>query len=361
MPYSIKLPHKFIVWWLIHGPIRAIKIAGIIISTANNQLSFLTNITLLFVPLFGLKNISGRLISFFARIFMIIFGLVFITGLLILFLLVPIFWYSLPIILYSISKPLVLLFFLVLYAIWVFVNLNKPDFKTYNIFDEKDQIKTFRPDTKYYLNLISNNQSLGIKKLLENKNIVYLLRKSELYTKDFEEKILEIKKLDTNKLAKDSFEMALENKCRYVEIEHLFTCFIKSIPNVNTLLSMFNSDIDIIKQSAVWVIEEREQLSKTYMWQEEYVRPTFGGIGKGMLGRVTPRLDAVSTDITKNVKMGRVNRIVGREEEIKKIAEILSGEKNDILLIGEPGSGKTSILQGIAYMIMYGTEYKTRE
>ena len=95
------------------------------------------------------------------------------------------------------------------------------------------------------------------------------------------------------------------------------------------------------------------------MWQDDFVTPLMGGIGKGMLGRVTPNLDSVSVVITKQVKAGGVQDIVGREEEIKKISEILDGDKNDILIVGEPGVGKTSIIKGVAYKIMNGTEYKT--
>jgi ATP-dependent Clp protease ATP-binding subunit ClpC len=78
-----------------------------------------------------------------------------------------------------------------------------------------------------------------------------------------------------------------------------------------------------------------------------------------MLGRVTPTLDRNSLDITREVGIGRVEKIVGREEEIKRISEILDGDKNDILIVGESGVGKTSIIRGVAYQIMMGTKYKT--
>ena len=84
-----------------------------------------------------------------------------------------------------------------------------------------------------------------------------------------------------------------------------------------------------------------------------------GGIGKGMLGRVTPKLDAVSTDLTKLVKKQKIRNIIDREKEIQTMAELLASEKQDVLIIGEPGSGKTSIVEGIAFRVIAGTEFKT--
>ena len=46
-----------------------------------------------------------------------------------------------------------------------------------------------------------------------------------------------------------------------------------------------------------------------------------------MLGRVTPNLDNISTDITKQVKRGQIKNVIGRDSEIKQIADILDSEK----------------------------------
>ncbi|NMB91401.1 AAA domain-containing protein [candidate division WWE3 bacterium] len=358
MPYSFKLPHKFLAWWATKGPAKAFNIATTFLAVANNELSFLTNIRLLFVPLYGIRTIPGRVMSFVARILMIAVGLLFMTAILIICVLIPIVWLAIPLIIGYYSLEATFIFFVVLYLIWAVSNLNTPERKIEDIKDSK-YIKSFRPKTKYYLKLLIKNPKNAINKIIKDKSISYLLRKSELDNKELIEKLSNITEMKTNNIEKQSFDLANENKSRYVELEHLFTSVITNIPNISTILSSFNSDVETIKQTASWIVEEREYLSKVYIWQENYERSPLGGIGKGMLGRVTPTLDKVSLDITKEVQKGRVDRIIGREEEIKQIAEMLDGNKGNILIIGEPGSGKTSILKGIAYRIICGTEYKT--
>ncbi|MFZ2664192.1 MAG: ATP-dependent Clp protease ATP-binding subunit [Patescibacteria group bacterium] len=358
MPYLFKLPHKFLAWWAVKGPIKSFKIATTFLAVANNELSFLTNIRLLFVPLYGVRKIPGRIMSFFARIFMIALGLFFIAAMLILCILTPIIWLAIPLVIGYYSLEKMFLFFVVFYLIWALSNLNTPDKKVEDI-KNNDYLKSFRPLTKYYLKLLTKNHKGTLRKILKNKDIKHLLQKSEINKDELIEKLSNITIMKTDDLEKKSVALAIENKSRYVESEHSFTSIIQNIPNIDITLSAYGSDTETIKQTGQWIVEEREYLSRVYIWQEGYKTGPLGGIGKGMLGRVTPILDKVSVDITKEVQKGRIDRIVGREEEIKEISEMLDGNKGNILIIGEPGSGKTSILKGIAYKIICGTEYKT--
>ena len=66
----------------------------------------------------------------------------------------------------------------------------------------------------------------------------------------------------------------------------------------------------------------------------------------------TPVLDNFCTDITKKVHEGLIDPVIGRETEIKRLSYILSRrKKNNPILIGEPGTGKTAIVEGLARMI----------
>jgi ATP-dependent Clp protease ATP-binding subunit ClpC len=69
----------------------------------------------------------------------------------------------------------------------------------------------------------------------------------------------------------------------------------------------------------------------------------------------TPVLDNFCTDITKAVEDGNVDPVIGREKEIKRVSQILSRrKKNNPVLIGEPGVGKTAIIEGLAQLIIDG-------
>lgn len=67
----------------------------------------------------------------------------------------------------------------------------------------------------------------------------------------------------------------------------------------------------------------------------------------------TPVLDNFGTDMTKAAEEGRLDPVVGREQEIERLAQILSRrKKNNPILIGEPGVGKSAIVEGLALRII---------
>jgi len=67
----------------------------------------------------------------------------------------------------------------------------------------------------------------------------------------------------------------------------------------------------------------------------------------------TPILDNFGRDLTKMAEIGKLDPIVGREKEIERVAQILSRrKKNNPILIGEPGVGKTAIAEGLALRIV---------
>tara|TARA_R110000851_G_scaffold152659_1_gene294422 strand:- start:598 stop:3054 length:2457 start_codon:yes stop_codon:yes gene_type:complete len=67
----------------------------------------------------------------------------------------------------------------------------------------------------------------------------------------------------------------------------------------------------------------------------------------------TPILDAFSTDVTEEAKNGKLDKVIGRQTEVDRIAQILSRrKKNNPVLIGEPGVGKSSIVDGLASKII---------
>ena len=69
----------------------------------------------------------------------------------------------------------------------------------------------------------------------------------------------------------------------------------------------------------------------------------------------TPVLDNFSRDLSKLAELGALDPVVGREEEILRIAQILSRrKKNNPIIIGEPGCGKTAIVEGLAQKIFEG-------
>jgi ATP-dependent Clp protease ATP-binding subunit ClpC len=74
----------------------------------------------------------------------------------------------------------------------------------------------------------------------------------------------------------------------------------------------------------------------------------------------TPVLDNFCRDVSKAVEKGEIDPVVGRQIEIKRVSQILSRrKKNNPVLIGEPGVGKTSIVEGLAQLIKDGNAPRT--
>ena len=79
------------------------------------------------------------------------------------------------------------------------------------------------------------------------------------------------------------------------------------------------------------------------------------GKGKKSVDSSTPVLDNFSKDLIKLAEQGKIDPVIGREREINRIAQILSRrKKNNPIVIGEPGCGKTAIVEGLAIKIYNG-------
>ena len=77
--------------------------------------------------------------------------------------------------------------------------------------------------------------------------------------------------------------------------------------------------------------------------------------GQGEERSATPMLDRYSRDLTEEASEGRLEPVIGRNEEIARLMRILSRKtKNNPCLIGEPGVGKTAIVEGLAQRIVWG-------
>jgi ATP-dependent Clp protease ATP-binding subunit ClpC len=103
------------------------------------------------------------------------------------------------------------------------------------------------------------------------------------------------------------------------------------------------------------IVEGRDYVSpdiKMALEDDEDDDKSFGS-KKGESKSKTPVLDTYSRDLTKMAEEGRLDPIVGREKEIERVSQILSRrKKNNPILIGEPGVGKSSIAEGLALRIV---------
>lgn len=217
------------------------------------------------------------------------------------------------------------------------------------------------------LGLIRDGENTAMK-ILKSLNVdLYELRKEiELAVKDKTGKnIANINSLPLTKQAEKVIRItvleAKTNKSPLVESEHLMLSILKNKENIATqILNQFDVDYDMFKSELGYVKtdpkadfqdeenEEFEEERKSYSQQQ---RSSKGSAAQTKTK--TPVLDNFGRDITRLAEMGSLDPIVGRETEIERVSQILSRrKKNNPILIGEPGVGKTAIVEGLALRII---------
>jgi ATP-dependent Clp protease ATP-binding subunit ClpC len=149
-----------------------------------------------------------------------------------------------------------------------------------------------------------------------------------------------------------------------VGTEHLLLSILKDDDNVATkALRSFGVDYQSVRDELEGMagLLNKEDLPKAEMpgsADDEDDERSFSGGGSGTSKKPgdskskTPVLDNFGRDLTKMAEEGKLDAIVGREKEIERVSQILSRrKKNNPILIGEPGVGKSAIAEGLALRI----------
>ena len=134
-----------------------------------------------------------------------------------------------------------------------------------------------------------------------------------------------------------SFRVARENNQTYVSTEHLLIGIAASAPNQSA---------DILKANGVTAAALRKAVPGV-RGGAKVTSPDAEGSYKA--------LEKYSTDLTARAKEGKLDPVIGRDQEIRRVIQILSRRtKNNPVLIGEPGVGKTAVVEGLAQRIVAG-------
>jgi ATP-dependent Clp protease ATP-binding subunit ClpC len=216
------------------------------------------------------------------------------------------------------------------------------------------------------LGLIREGENTAIR-ILKSFNVdIYELRKEiELAVKDKTGKnIANINSLPLTKQAEKVIRVTVLEakalKSATVETEHLMLSILKNKENVATqILNQFDVDYDLFRQELgiVKSNEPRAEFSdegeEEFEEEKKFSQPKGGSKSGAQAKSKTPVLDNFGRDITKMAELGALDPIVGREKEIERVSQILSRrKKNNPILIGEPGVGKTAIVEGLALRIV---------
>lgn len=161
-----------------------------------------------------------------------------------------------------------------------------------------------------------------------------------------------VAQLDLSPGTKKVLELAVDEARRmghhYIGTEHLLLGLVRQQEGIA---------LDVLRRLGVNPDEIRRQTSKVL--QESPVqsaqRSHQRAQGKSSRKDGTPLVDQLSTDLTSLAESGKLDPVVGREMEIERVIQVLSRRrKNNPALIGEPGVGKTAIVEGLAQRIVEG-------
>jgi len=158
--------------------------------------------------------------------------------------------------------------------------------------------------------------------------------------------------------AKKVIELAMDEARRlghnYIGTEHLLLGLIKEGEGVAShVLMNVGLDLNKVRSEVIKLLG-----STTPNAEPGAPSANMGGAGPGPGGKSktkTPALDAFGRDLSQLARDGKLDPVVGRSDEIQRVIQILARRtKNNPVLLGEAGVGKTAIVEGLAQMIVAG-------
>ncbi|MET3730771.1 ATP-dependent chaperone ClpB [Moheibacter stercoris] len=141
---------------------------------------------------------------------------------------------------------------------------------------------------------------------------------------------------DSNRILVSAMDEAKKMKDEFISLEHLLLGILQNNSNVSQVLK----DQGLTYKDSVQVISE---LRKGQRVTSENAEETYNSLNK------------YAKNLTELAYEGKLDPVIGRDDEIRRVLQILSRRtKNNPILIGEPGVGKTAIAEGIAHRIISG-------
>ena len=157
-------------------------------------------------------------------------------------------------------------------------------------------------------------------------------------------------------IIKQSYLEAKEFKQNIIGTEHLLLTILRYEDSVACqVLNKYGVLYDSAREEYELMLQDKQQPRSEFPNSGNEEEENFGASQRKSADpkSKTPVLDNFGRDLTKMAELGRLDPIVGREKEIERVSQILSRrKKNNPILIGEPGVGKSAIAEGLALRIV---------
>jgi len=155
----------------------------------------------------------------------------------------------------------------------------------------------------------------------------------------------------TQRVLELAVEEARNLSHHYIGVEHILLGLISYGKGVaNDVLIQLGLTADQIRRQTLRMMEESRDKSKTQRERRQSERSK-----KSKTKSTTPMVDQLAVNLTDLAEEGKLDTVIGRETEIERVVQILARRtKNNPALIGEPGVGKTAIVEGLTQRIADG-------
>ena len=161
----------------------------------------------------------------------------------------------------------------------------------------------------------------------------------------------------TEKVLKITYLEAKIFKSKLIGTEHLLLSILRDEDNIATqILDKFDVTYDVVKELLEYQTSNPQASTSSEPMEEDDMSSLKGSSSsktpKTKEKSKTPILDNFGKDLTKLAEQNKLDSVIGREKEIERVAQILTRrKKNNPILIGEPGVGKTAIAEALALRI----------
>ena len=211
------------------------------------------------------------------------------------------------------------------------------------------------------------HQAVGTEHLLlglviEQEGIAgILLRERGLTVEIVRQEIEELTGYGSNRKEIDPYLMPYSPRAKKVVVAATEEAKRLKIPQVGTehlLLGLLQEEVlatKIMRDNHIELEELMKTIYEKIGIQPSKARSTKGQVSGNHAKDKTPTLDSLSRDLTALARQGKLDPVIGRNEEVRRMIQVISRRtKNNPVLVGEPGVGKTAIVEGLAQRMVNG-------
>jgi ATP-dependent Clp protease ATP-binding subunit ClpC len=146
---------------------------------------------------------------------------------------------------------------------------------------------------------------------------------------------------------------AITREFPYFDLEDILLAYAEKPGKFTSVFTQFNLSYDDVYAVSRWYAGEQERLRKWAFWLNRGRSRPKGFMNRAWTALPTPVLDTYSIDLTRQAGNGNLSSAPTRSTELKSILQVLGRtKKNNILLVGEPGVGKSTVLGAVALLML---------